>query len=64
MKSLSAGLIIGSALKPDFLELRKVLFHKEFMLFFGPFLRPVTIKKTVGDFDGNKMPNPETPDLK
>ena len=36
MKSLSAGLIIGSALKPDFLELRKVLFCKEFTLFFDP----------------------------
>lgn len=56
MKSLSAGLIIGSALKPDFLELRKVLFCKEFTLFFDPVFRIVAVSENTHDLNGNRGP--------
>ena len=56
LKSLSAGLSIGSARIVDFLELRKVLFCKEFALFFGPVVTVVMVSQNERDFDASEVP--------
>jgi hypothetical protein len=55
MKSLSAGLSFGSARKVEFLELRKVLFCKEFTLFFGPVVTIVMVSQNRTDFDASEV---------
>jgi len=49
MKSLLAGLVNGSARLQRFLEPHKLLFYKEFTVFFGPVMPAVTVSQTAPD---------------
>ena len=64
MKSLSAGLVNQSARDPDFLELRNVLFDKQFTPFFGPVLTPVPVSQITVDFSVAQPLNYRSPTSK
>lgn len=49
MKSLSAGLVNESACDQDFLELRNVLFDKQFTPFFVPVLTRIPVSENATD---------------
>lgn len=51
MKSLSAGLLNESARHPEFLELRKVLFDKQFTPNFDPVITTVPVSEFAPDRD-------------
>ena len=62
MKSLSAGLVIGSARHRVFLEPHNPLFCKEFTVFFGLFMHAVPVMENEGDFDADFTVNSRTND--